>query len=117
MLALVVTAIAAGCGGNGGGGSASATGDSASAAADSPATVVEVKNFMFEPATLSASVGDAVTWRFEDAELHTATAVDGQFESRALEDGQTYRFTFRKAGTYRYFCALHPSMKGKIVVE
>ena len=116
LLALAVTAIAAGCGGAGGGGSPSAAGASPSTG-ESAGTTVEVKNFAYAPATLAASVGDAVTWRFEDAELHTATATDGQFESRALNNGQIYRFTFTKPGTYRYFCALHPAMKGKIVVK
>ena len=68
----------------------------------------------FKPATLKTTVGKTVTWRNADAAPHTATAA--QFSSPQLAKGASYKRRFTRAGTYTYLCALHPGMKGKIVV-
>ena len=75
---------------------------------------VEISGFAFKPATLRTTVGRTVTWRNADAAPHTATA--SAFSSPQLGKGATYRRTFVRAGTYSYLCALHPGMRGKVVV-
>jgi plastocyanin len=75
---------------------------------------VEITGFAFKPATLKTTVGKTVTWRNADAAPHTATA--SQFSSPQLAKGGSYRRKFTRAGTYTYLCALHPGMRGKVVV-
>ena len=77
-------------------------------------TTVAISGFAFKPATLKTTVGKTVTWRNADAAPHTATA--SQFSSPQLAKGGSYKRRFTRAGTYTYLCALHPGMKGKIVV-
>ena len=85
-------------------------------AAPSP-HVVHVKDFAFQPATLTISAGQRVTFQNDDDEAHTVTATDKSFDSAGLDSGQSWTHTFERPGTYTYFCALHPYMKGKIVVK
>jgi plastocyanin len=82
-------------------------------AAATPSTV-SISGFAFKPATLRTTVGKYVTWRNGDAAPHTATGTG--FSSPTLAKGQTYRRRFMKAGRYTYICALHPGMKGIVVV-
>lgn len=77
-----------------------------------PATV-EIVGFAFEPATLRTTPG-VVTWRNADAAPHTATGK--QFSSPELRRGASFSRRFMRAGTYAYLCALHPGMRGKVVV-
>ena len=78
---------------------------------------VRVDNFTFTPETLTVSVNSAVTWLNKDDIPHVIASNDGLFKSKALDTDQQYSFTFTKAGTYPYFCAIHPKMVGKIVVH
>lgn len=78
---------------------------------------VKIKNFAFTPAEMKIKVGETVTWTNEDSAPHTATASDGSFDSKNLSQGQSFSFTFDKAGTYDYICSVHPSMKAKVIVE
>jgi len=77
-------------------------------------SAVEISGFAFKPAILKTTVGKTVTWRNGDAAPHTATA--SQFSSPQLGKGGSYRRKFTRAGTYTYLCALHPGMRGKVVV-
>lgn len=77
-------------------------------------STVQISGFAFKPATLRTTVGRTVTWTNADAAPHTATA--SQFSSPQLGKGKSYRRTFTRAGTYAYLCALHPGMRGKVVV-
>ena len=77
-------------------------------------TTVAISGFAFKPATLKTTVGKTVTWRNADAAPHTATAA--QFSSPQLAKGASYKRRFTRAGTYTYLCALHPGMKGTILV-
>jgi plastocyanin len=75
---------------------------------------VAISGFAFKPATLRTTVGATVAWRNGDAAPHTATGAG--FSSPQLGKGGTYRRKFTRAGTYSYICAVHPSMRGKVVV-
>jgi plastocyanin len=78
---------------------------------------VSIANVAFDPAQLEVAVGTTVTWTNEEAVPHTVTAVDGAFDSGTLEQGDTFEETFSAAGTFEYACAIHPGMKGSIVVS
>jgi amicyanin len=77
---------------------------------------VAIAEFAFSPATLTITAGDTVTWTNEDAIAHTATSINGGFDSGDLEQGESYAVTFTTPGTYDYLCTPHPSMTGRIVV-
>lgn len=78
---------------------------------------VEIKNFAFNPSTITIKVGDTVRWTNKDSVAHTATANDGSFDTGYLSYGQSKSITFSKSGTYDYYCIPHPWMKGKVIVE
>ena len=78
---------------------------------------VAIANFTFTPAEVTVSAGTAVIFRNDDDIPHLVAASDGSFRSKALDTGDSYTFTFAKAGEYGYFCALHPHMVGKVVVK
>lgn len=77
---------------------------------------ITIEDFEFSgPET--AAVGDTVTITNEDAVAHTWTAVDGDFDSGNVAEGETFEFTFEEAGDFDYFCTIHPQMEGTITVE
>ncbi len=84
-------------------------------AASDPADTIS--DFKFTPGTLTIHVGDTVTWTNNGPTEHTATADNGSFNTGTLKKGQSASHTFTKAGTFAYICAIHPFMKGTIVVE
>jgi amicyanin len=79
---------------------------------------VAIFNYKFSPETLAVPAGTKVTWTNKDEVPHTVASSDKRFtSSTGLDTGEQYSYTFTTAGTYEYFCTLHPFMKGKIVVE
>jgi plastocyanin len=66
---------------------------------------------------LAVKAGDTVTWTNKDGEPHTVVSEDGLFRSKALDEGDSYSFTFSKPGTYKFICSIHPQMKGTITVQ
>lgn len=90
-----------------------------SPAAESTVIAVDIKNYAFSPATVTVSVGDTVAWTNEDTAPHTVTVSSGPvtFASPTLQQGQTFTYTFTKAGTYSYYCAVHPDMKASVTVQ
>ena len=84
-----------------------------------PSTVVKIENFSFIPKQLTIKVGTTVTWRNDDDVPHTATG-DGEtpaFDSGPLDTDDKFSFTFNHAGTFNYYCKVHPHMTGTIVVN
>jgi plastocyanin len=86
---------------------------------DAKASAVEVRvdNFTFAPETLTVPVNSTVTWVNKDDIPHVIASNDGLFKSKALDTDQKYSYTFSKAGTYQYYCSIHPKMIGKVVVQ
>jgi plastocyanin len=80
-------------------------------------TEVRVDNFSFAPETLTVSVNSTVTWVNKDDVPHVIASNDGLFKSKGLDTDDKYSYTFNKAGTYSYYCSIHPKMVGKIVVQ
>lgn len=78
---------------------------------------VRVDNFTFGPDTLTVPVNSTVTWVNKDDLPHVIASSDGVFKSKALDTDDKYSYTFTKAGTYAYYCSIHPKMVGKIIVQ
>jgi plastocyanin len=78
---------------------------------------VTIDNFTFAPAELTISAGTTVTWDNHDDIPHSVVEKNKLFRSKALDTDESYSFTFTSAGTYDYFCGLHPHMVGKIIVK
>jgi plastocyanin len=79
---------------------------------------IEIKDFAFNPPTLTVKSGEKVTWINKDDEPHTVVSVEKQFKkSTALDTDQEFTITAGAPGTYTYFCSVHPKMTGTIVVE
>src|SRR5438270_29381 len=80
-------------------------------------TKIEIKDFAFNPQTLTVKAGEKVTWINRDEEPHTIVSVEKQFKkSSALDTDQEFTVTLGAPGTYTYFCSVHPKMTGTIVV-
>jgi amicyanin len=92
----------------------------AAAAQQKPEPVeVKIDNFSFGPAELTVPVGTTVTWTNRDDIPHTVVSSDDPkaFKSKVLDTDEKFSFTFTKAGTYPYFCSIHPKMTAKVVVQ
>jgi plastocyanin len=83
----------------------------------SDTTEVKIDNFSFGPGTLTVPVGTTVTWTNRDDIPHTAVSTDGAFKSKVMDTDEKFSYTFTKAGTFPYFCSIHPKMTGKVVVQ
>ena len=78
---------------------------------------VTIDNFSFGPMELTIPAGTQVTWVNKDDVPHVVMSVDHKFKSKALDTDEKFSFTFQDAGTYEYFCSVHPKMTGKIIVK
>jgi plastocyanin len=91
------------------------------ASAQEKAATMEVKidNFSFGPVTLTVPAGATVRWTNRDDIPHTVVSTDDPkaFKSKVLDTDEKFSFTFGKAGTYPYFCSIHPKMTGKVIVQ
>jgi plastocyanin len=85
------------------------------AATEAPAAIT-IDNFTFGPANLTVPAGTTVTWTNHDDIPHSVVATGKAFRSAALDTNDSYSFTFKTAGTFTYFCGLHPYMTGKVIV-
>ena len=140
---LAVAAIAAGCGSDSSSSSAgygeptaAATGTAAPAKTAAPAATeqaaqapadnaasadpitVDIANFAFAPKDIQAKVGQKITFTNQDSTPHTATATAGaKFDSGQLDQGKSFTYTAKKAGTIQFVCSFHPNMTGTITVS
>ena len=90
----------------------------ARAGEEHPAKVaVSIENYAFQPDPITVTTGTTVIWTNRDEVTHTVVSNDKLFSSPELELNHHFEFTFRKAGTFPYFCSLHPEMKGKVIVK
>jgi plastocyanin len=78
---------------------------------------VKIDNFSFGPGTLTVPVGTTVTWTNRDDIPHTVVSTEGVFKSKVLDTDEKFAYTFSKAGTFPYFCSIHPKMTGKVIVQ
>ncbi|HUD67620.1 MAG TPA: cupredoxin family copper-binding protein [Candidatus Sulfotelmatobacter sp.] len=95
-------------------------GSSSVKANEQPSTAnaeVKIDNFSFGPQTLTVPVGATVTWTNRDDIPHTVVSTDGVFKSKVRDTDEKFSHKFDQAGTYPYYCSIHPKMTGKIVVQ
>lgn len=85
-------------------------------AASSEAKTVSISGFLFKPATLTVAKGTRVTFANKDAVAHTATD-KGAFDSGRIKAGRSFTVRFGQKGTFAYHCKIHPSMRGKVIVD
>ena len=102
--------IVVGGGGPSSGGTKTATTTTGSAS-------VSMAGRAFIPSAVTISAGSPVTFRNDDDRAHTVTATDGAFNSGTIGEGGSWKRTFKQAGTFSYLCAIHPEMKGTLVVK
>jgi len=77
---------------------------------------VEIVEFAYQPDPVVVAVGGKVIWQNQDTAPHTATADDGSFDTGTIEKGKLGSETFKEAGTFTYFCEIHPTMHGTVEV-
>lgn len=78
-------------------------------------TMVLIEGRAYNPSPATVHVGDTVTWKNASDEDHNVRG--GPFNSPVLHPGNTFSYTFNKAGTINYVCDLHPTMKATIKVH
>lgn len=88
-----------------------------STAASGPKSSVQIKNFSFNPPTITVTPGAKVTVANGDGATHTFTAVRGGFDTGDISGGSTKSIKVpATAGTYQYRCNIHQYMHGVLVV-
>jgi plastocyanin len=93
------------------------TGASRADTSAAPVAKVSIANMAFSPSTLTVTAGTTVTWVNRDGDAHSVESRDKGFTSSPLlNTGDKYSYTFTTPGTYTYYCGVHASMTGKIVV-
>ena len=99
------------------------TSTSVSIAKGSSSPGCDTTNSCYDPSSTSVSVGGTITWKNGDTASHTVTSgtptdgPDGKFDSSLFGPGKTFSNKFDTAGTYNYFCMVHPWMKGTVTVS
>jgi 3',5'-cyclic-AMP phosphodiesterase len=82
----------------------------------SDAHAILIDNFSFAPTRAAIAAGSTVTWTNRDDAPHNIVSTDRQFKSPVLDGGEQFSYRFERAGTYKYFCSLHPRMTGEVEV-
>ena len=83
----------------------------------------EASNACYSPADITINVGDTVQWNNSDDMPHTMTSGSPKegpndvFDSGLKMKGDSFEFTFNSAGTYGYFCQVHPWMTGSVTAN
>lgn len=89
------------------------------AAAAKPDYQVDIMSYKFgDGKQLVVKVGQTVRWTNHDSAPHTVTTTKApvKFDSGTLNQGDSWSYTFTKAGTYEYYCAVHPDMVSSVKV-
>jgi plastocyanin len=79
-------------------------------------THVIVDNFRFTPVVTAVPVGTTVTWTNKDDVPHNVVSTEKKFASPVLDTDEKFSHTFEAAGTFKYYCSIHPKMTGQVVV-
>lgn len=91
---------------------------------DIVANAANMADKAFSPNPLTIKAGTEVTWRNTDSSIHTVTQgdptsgpTDGGFDSKLMNPKKEFKFEFENAGTFNYYCQLHPAMVGAVTVQ
>ncbi len=71
---------------------------------------------LLNPPSITIKVGTTVRWTNQDSATHSVTSDTGVWDSGNVAQGATYSRVFDTVGTFAYHCAIHPSMKGTVIV-
>ena len=77
---------------------------------------VGISRMRFDAPSVTIEVGGSVVWKNNENMPHTVVASDGSFGSPQLGLGEEFTRIFDRAGTFGYYCSLHPMMRGEVVV-
>ncbi|MEW6043974.1 MAG: plastocyanin/azurin family copper-binding protein [Thermoproteota archaeon] len=82
----------------------------------------ETTSSCYLPNAVTVKTGTKVTWKNVDSAAHTVTSgkdatPDGTFDSSIVMAGKSFSHTFKSAGTYNYYCVVHPWMTGTVTVN
>jgi plastocyanin len=78
---------------------------------------ITIDNFTFTPKELTVAVGTTIKWVNHDDIPHNVVEKNKTFRSKALDTDDSFSYTFTAAGTFDYFCGLHPHMVGQVIVK
>jgi len=78
---------------------------------------VTIDAVQFQPATITARVGDTIVWVNKDPFPHTVTAAPGDLSSPDIGASESWRWTATSAGDQSYACKCHPTMQGRVEVR
>jgi plastocyanin len=78
---------------------------------------VTIENFAFSPTRLIVSPGTRIIWTNRDSDPHTVDSATNIWSSEALDTDSSFSRTFKKDGTFPYYCSIHPFMKATIIVK
>jgi plastocyanin len=109
LIALATLLVVAACDGG------AAEPESPTPAAPADAETISIFDFGYDPATLTISLGQSVTWTNDGDAPHTVTFEDGT-DSGTLDAGGSYERGFDSVGEFSYACSLHPAMRGVVNV-
>ena len=122
----ILTVTLAACGGGGASSAPTAAeepvapsvaGGVCNATNDAGAVPVSIVGFAFDPAAITAAVGDVITFTNDDTTAHTATLVDGSCSTSVLGVGQAEGLVFTAPGSYPFRCDIHKQMTGTITIS
>jgi plastocyanin len=85
------------------------------APASAARTRVKIVDFAFQPKRVVIPQGSSVTWVNNGDAPHTVTSANGKFDSGELSPGDTYTKRFKQTGVFKYFCEIHPEMRGRVL--
>src|SRR6185312_15889862 len=78
---------------------------------------VVIEGTSFNPQSLTVRRGDIIVWKNKDPFPHTVTARNLQFDSHILAEDHSWKYTAKERGEFAYFCALHQTMTGMLIVQ
>jgi plastocyanin len=78
---------------------------------------VFIRNYAFNPSTITISPGTTLTWENKDLGDHTSSSDSSVWDSGHISPKSSYTFTFTTPGTYTYHCNIHTSMHGTVIVK
>lgn len=117
-IAVAVTCLAlSGCGAES---QTSATSTADATSTTAPTTIViTIESSRFSMSEVAVRVGDTIRFEQRDPHAHTVTDAgdDPRFDSGEFGQGESFELTFDEPGVFDYFCLIHPTMRGRIVVS
>lgn len=70
---------------------------------------------LFRPGTITIARGDSIKWVNRGDLTHTSTS--NAWSSGSVRPDESFKRRFRRAGTFRYHCVIHPEMTGTVIVQ